>query len=494
MLPIAVETAIVNAVRSLGVGDGEAVLAWLDRVRRFQESLVSAYIGLEAIVASPRGAAMHAAPFFFVSHERTGGNVFLFGSASFLLANGAIPQDRIVAIAARSSPILRMRLWTAGARFTTPLDTTLLAADVGVEDEVIAPGSTTLVDLVALSSSGAGRRKDAASVPAPKLSRSAAGLISMHLRAENAGADAEVDGTSSNLVDFLAAAREMAAAAAAATHGSAASLSAAMGTNRGKADSEGSLLLFSEPGAAQALAQVLVDAVMPGATSLSGAAGTRGRRRPVPLHSLSLLSSAQLDVPQVVSLAPLRFRHACAVDADVSLRVIAGQDGTSQYELLARGMVLPTVLPRAVTLVGALQAAEAAAVGAASGAELVRVTGDAHSSATALCVPDLRSSLAQALGISPTDALQMPTPDASLPPITEEEADAIELLADVPWLDLSGVVVRARAPMRPGAPRTRADAAVRALALPETVIHAQPLRGPVAKAVDDAIEIEVPLS
>ena len=207
------------------------------------------------------------------------------------------------------------------------------------------------------------------------------------------------------------------------------------------------------------------------------------------------MGSANLDVPQVVALAPLRFRHACAIDADLSLRVAVSESGAPRYELLARGLILPTVLPRAATLIGVLQAAEAAATASVvpAGAELLRVTGDPHANVSALCVPELRTALAQSIG-APTTPLQPAAQDATLPPISEEDADAVALLVDVPWLDLSGVIFRSREPTRASgkdAPRLRADIAVREM--PEVVMHAQPLRGPAARAAVDACAVEIPL-
>jgi len=202
---------------------------------------------------------------------------------------------------------------------------------------------------------------------------------------------------------------------------SAASAGAASSSStRGEPESPGSLLLFQGARSCRLLAQLLAEAVMPGAlspTSLAaviagpaeapaGSAASFVPPRPrLPLASVALIGAGEnegrlagsaLDVPQLLCPAPAfglggaPFRHACACALDVRMRQIADSSAGAgifgaaanadpalaplpaarpmRFDLEVRGPLLPLALPQLARVLAAMQAREAAAEAAAAGA------------------------------------------------------------------------------------------------------------------------------
>jgi hypothetical protein len=529
-------------IRGLSEGEADAVAAWAERVRRFQEALASAFACLRAAAAAPGGgAAAHCAPFFLLRFgpALARGNVVLFAAASMLSArpgssgaSGKGGGDGVVALVARSTAGLRLRLWAAGVRFSTPLDPALLAFDVGLEGgggggarvgvgSSAAESAALLTDLLALEaarsdgSSGAG-------ASGARLSRGALGLLAIHLGLAAGGGGGGGGGAGEELSDFMAAAAEISEEAKGGRGGSGIGSGPVDAPGmRGTAESEGSLLLVTQPRSVAALVQALVECVMPGGQSPSnflaslgvegggGGGGARkgARRPPLPLASIALVGAgargggasaggvgATLDVPQLLALPSLRFRNACACDGEVALRSFSEREGGGKrFELTVEGPMLPTMLPRLALLVAAMQSREG------GGGGTVKVGGDAHPVTRSLTSPQVHAAVEAAFphawgarggagggGVS-EDGKEEEEEESGGAQHSEEEEVALMLLPEVPWLDLSDMEAGAVV----GAPR-EADLAPLFKALPHAPFHGQRLPEGAARAVE-GLRFRVPL-
>lgn len=131
----AYKTHVHDILLKVGRDQREGMVSWCQRARRSQKALHSAY---SLVLAGEL-------PYLILRygpHEDTG-NVILIGRASFMLQPARVDEDgnstatpatRIadeqpVALVARSTYVLRMRLAIAGVQYTCPLDPTLPAYD-----------------------------------------------------------------------------------------------------------------------------------------------------------------------------------------------------------------------------------------------------------------------------------------------------------------------------------------------------------------------------
>lgn len=175
--------------------DGAPV--WVHRVRRCQEALASAYSlilhglpgPMSPVSSSAAGARTPAPlPVFMVrfGNDERAGNVILIGRSSFMLqldSPGSIPvptadnADMPVAIVARSTMGLRLRLANAGLQWTSPLDPELQQLDMGDVDY------STLQNMLRLERAafgGVGGVDGQASAPI-KISAAAIGMLKVQM-------------------------------------------------------------------------------------------------------------------------------------------------------------------------------------------------------------------------------------------------------------------------------------------------------------------------
>ena len=451
-LPREAYTSIVPLLQAVSKrGEVEMVSMWLDRVYRFQEALASAWATLlvsstqnncrlpsqsdaESARHGPQSSSGHidenslhemhflpSMPFFLLRFGPavSTGNVIIFGLASALLncpdavlgpdvAGHQPPADRkrtsfaqgndIVAIIARSSPILRLLLSSAGVRFSTPLDPTLRQHD-------LRSAGTSAAELEELARYE--QSVSTASAGTIGVAKEILGILTMTRGHDSSKAKSAPSMESGDDKD----------AGTRLDHFSPSEhkhvtdlplLSSASPENslRGSEDSQGSLLLVSGADQCRLLAQLLLESVSPGSlspppllSSLSAQQLESGRshsslappRSRLPLACISLIgcggqnsqarnrasdAAINLDVPQIlafglgISAAP-PFRNACACALDLRLREVSELSSKSatepadtsaipqrQFELEVRGPILPHVLPQLAILVSAMQARE----------------------------------------------------------------------------------------------------------------------------------------
>jgi len=583
---------INKVVSRLPPGDSDAVAVWADRVFRFQEALASAFCTLQSLTATPFSlgstarhsvALFHPAPFFTINFGgEAGGNVILFASAAMLLCRpGAVKgvdrvpnhspinnrvnenrdaqntvtaatNDSVVAIIGRSSPGLRLRLWTAGVKYTTPLDPGLLGFDLGLETMVnglsvnkhstvkgahpaMAAEATHVVnDFPPLENMREGRvAEEVGSAPTrtARLSKSVLDHLSLHLGIGLGGSG------SGDILQFVSAAAEierearfggLAASAAPLTGESAAETprdgERSMGAPnpspptidpaiRGTPESPTTLLLVTQPQSVSALVQVLLESVMPGAQAATTSyvsevaralgSGITGRERVnggnpvptrtsssfVPLQSIALLPAhggggggstgsgvPMCDVPQILSLPALNFRHACHCDGEVSLGTymeegeeVVAAARVRRYALNLKGPFLPTIIPRLTTIVSAMCAerpansqgtggqplcADASAVEMAAHPLLwvkaalspSNVTFSFNSNYLHAALVKAFETLVEELGYLEGEVMSTRKVGEKWEgmAVTKEENLGLMLLPEVPWADLSRMEVRQR--------------------------------------------------